>query len=83
MITIMIHELFFAKILVIDDRTPGRSFTSILKYEELVCFKISNLIIFFLNFEEIPNGYFILPLSIEQRSDINAEDVGPGPEPSH
>ena len=47
-----------------------------------MCFKILNWTIFFLNFVEIPNGNFILPLNTEQRSDINAEDVGPGPAPS-
>ena len=47
-----------------------------------MCFKISNLAIGFLNLEEIPKGCFILPLKIEHRSDINAEDVGPGPAPS-
>ena len=47
-----------------------------------MCFNILNLTIFFLNFDEIPNGYLIFPLNTEQRSDINAEDVGPGPAPS-
>ena len=28
------------------------------------------------------NGFLILPLKIDKRSDINAEDVGPGPAPS-
>ena len=27
-------------------------------------------------------GYLILPLKIEYKSDISAEDVGPGPAPS-
>ena len=43
---------------------------------------ISNFAIGFLNLEEIPKGYLIFPLSTEHRSDINAEDVGPGPAPS-
>ena len=47
-----------------------------------MCFNILNLTIFVLNFDEIPNGYLIFPLNTEQRSEINAEDVGPGPAPS-
>ena len=31
---------------------------------------------------DTPKGFLILPLSIEHKSEINAEDVGPGPAPS-
>ena len=37
---------------------------------------------FFLFLSDIPNGYFIFPLKIDNKSDIKAEDVGPGPAPS-
>ena len=30
----------------------------------------------------MPNGDLILPLNIDNKSDINAEEVGPGPAPS-
>ena len=36
----------------------------------------------FLFLEEMPNGYLILPLKIDNRSDNKEEEVGPGPAPS-
>ena len=31
---------------------------------------------------ETPRGFFILPLKIDNKSDSNADEVGPGPAPS-
>ena len=40
------------------------------------------MLIFFLEKTETPNGYFILPLNIEHKSEIKADEVGPAPAPS-
>ena len=47
-IKFLIEIFFFEKIFVIDDKTPGWSFTSILKYDEQEWFNILNFSIFFL-----------------------------------
>ena len=33
-------------------------------------------------FIETPRGFLMLPLKIDNKSDSNADDVGPGPAPS-
>ena len=50
----LIEILFFAKIFVIEDKTPGLSLTSILKYDDVVCFKILN---FEINDQAIIKGF--------------------------
>ena len=39
-------------------------------------------LIFFLLFEEIPKGFLISPRNIDNKSESNEDDVGPGPAPS-
>ena len=78
----LIEILFLENIFVIEDKTPGKSFTSTLKYDEQDLLYKSNFFIFFLFEKETPNGNFISPLSIEHKSEIKEEVVGPGPAPS-
>ena len=80
--SLLIETLFFEKIWVILDKTPGLSTTSNLRYAEKdrseICLKSK----FFLSLFEIEKGNLILPLRIDEISDIKAEVVAAGPAPS-
>jgi len=56
--------------------------TSNLKYNEFVYLSLLNGLIDVLLLEEIPKGYLVFPLKIDNKSDNNEEEVGPGPAPS-
>ena len=79
---LFIDTLFFEKICVIFDKTPGLSFTSNLKYAEKdrseICLKFK----YFLSLFEIEKGNLILPLNIDEISEIKADVVAAGPAPS-
>ena len=81
-INLLTEILYLAKRLVISDNTPGLSFTSNLKYNEFVYLSLLNGLINLLLLEEIPKGYLVFPLKIDNKSDNNEEEVGPGPAPS-
>ena len=78
--SLFIETLFLEKILVILDKIPGLSKTSNLKYAE----NILSLIFSNINFSFFDDNEknFILPLKIDDISEISAEVVADGPAPS-
>ena len=81
-INLFIEILFFEKIFVIFDRTPGLSMTSKRKYAEKNLFSIFSNLSFFLSLFEIEKGNFTFPLKIEEISETSADVVAAAPAPS-
>ena len=79
---LLIETLFFEKIFVILERTPGLSATSKRKYAEKNRLSIFWNLSFFLFLEDNEKGNLMFPLKIEEISDTNAEVVAAGPAPS-
>ena len=56
---------------MINERTPCLSLTSNLKYNEFVYLSLLNGLIDLLLLKEIPKGYLVFPLKIDNKSDNN------------
>ena len=76
------ETLFLEKIFVIFDKTPDLSATSNLKQAEKILLSIFLNLSLFLCLIDKEKGNFILPLEIDEISEINAEVVASGPAPS-
>ena len=79
---LLIDTLFFEKIFVMFDSTPGLSITSNRKYAEKNLSVIFSNLSFFLSFDLRENGNFIFPLEIEEISETKADVVAAAPAPS-
>ena len=79
---LFIDILNFANLFVIKDKTPGLSFTSNLRYKEFLYSLLLKDFTFFLLAEGIPKGFLTSSRNIDNRSESNDDDVGPGPAPS-
>ena len=67
---------------MIFDKTPGLSITLNLKYAEKKRSDISLKFNFFLSLFDIEKGNLMLPLKMDEISEINADVVAAGPAPS-